>query len=822
MTKNKSDLMKKPLLLGCALIVSSFCGQSRAESGLSIPVTPWMEQDTAERFAPVDIPLQQISINDLQDAPALTTRNTKTPPIVSKPSALETLYSGRIVDELEQYGYDLFDTAADLEKQRLSMPAGTISSDYILSKGDTLDIIVRGQVNNQSQHIINNQGMLIVDDFTPLNAAGKSIEDIRTLLQAETGGMHNTQIYVSLSNVRQIGVLVVGHVKKPGRKNLTAFHTALDALSLAGGVDKTGSLRQIKLVRGGKSHMIDLYHLLMANGSGADKLLQDGDRLIVPPIGPTMAVSGAVKRTGIYELNARDKISLHQALALSGGLMTPGQSRYMKMEFTSNGEETIQEIATSKQRLFGDGSILMVAQSEQKQASAVTLSGHTRQPGTHDLKKSNTLSALINDSKVLGKDIYPLIGIVERIDANQLTKDLIAFSPRGVLKQQQDQKLKEGDIVHLFSMDEIRRLDPDHNTVNPLLHQASLNAAQSAIDEPIIAAFLTERSAFVRGAVRQSGAYPITKDTTLGSVLAVAGGMSLEANKESIEVTSRGHGRKTIDLKTTNPSDVKISAGDTVRVNQKFHKINDQSVMLLGEVNHPGRYDLMPGDTMLKLMERAGGLTEQGYADGAIFSRAAERKREQSRYKAQAQDLEMKLAASLQAVKDDKKPDMTQVSATQSLIAQLKSAQAVGRITVEADPASLTADPAQDILLEAGDKIFIPKRPLTVRVTGEVLSPAALQFKSGKDPLDYIREAGGTTYYADKDRAFVIYPDGSAQPLSISAWNHRTTMIPPGSMIIVPRDPKPFDFLESAERVSTMLANLAISGLYIEAIGDND
>jgi len=102
-----------------------------------------------------------------------------------------------------------------------------------------------------------------------------------------------------------------------------------------------------------------------------------------------------------------------------------------------------------------------------------------------------------------------------------------------------------------------------------------------------------------------------------------------------------------------------------------------------------------------------------------------------------------------------------------------------------------------------------------------VLSPAALQFKSGKSAMDYINEAGGTTYYADKGRAFVIFPDGSAAPLGISAWNHSNHLIPPGSTIIVPRDPKPFDFLDSAERVSQILANLAISGLYIEAIGDD-
>lgn len=814
----KTKFVTKPLLLSCAFLTLIAPSNAKAENSLSIPVTPWMEENTNTAPTP-KVALQPISLKDLEGIPEFKEQSEKE----VAPSTLENLYSNRIIDELSQYGYDIFDTALALESNRMSMPAGTVQDNYTLSIGDTLDIVVRGQINTRQKFTINNQGMLIIDDFSPIAAAGKSIKDIQLHLENETKTMHNTKAYVSLSGVRQIGVLVVGHVKSPGRKNLTAFHTALDALSLAGGVDKTGSLRQIKLVRGGKSYIIDLYQLLIANGAGADKLLQDGDRLIVPPIGPTMAVSGSVKRAGIYEIRRREKISLHQALSLAGGVLTPGQNRYMKMEYTNSGDETVQEVATSKQRLFGDGAILVVAQSEQKQASAVTLSGHTRQPGTHDLKKSKTLSDLINSDKVLGRDIYPLMGIIERRDANQLTKKLIGFSPRNILKKNHDETLKEGDVVHLFSMDDILSLDPEKSAQqNDLLVKASISAGKKkAIDDPMIASFLKERSAFIRGAVRQQGAYPITDKTTLDSILAVSGGMSLEANKENIEISSRENGRKAINLTSINPAKVTISAGDTIRVNQKFHKINDQSVMILGEVSHPGRYDLMPGDTMLKLMERAGGLTEQGYADGAIFSRASERKRERSRYQAQAQDLEMKLAASLQQIDKDKKPDMAQVAATQSLIAQLKSAQSVGRITVEADPSSLTADPAQDILLEAGDKIYIPKRPLTVRVAGEVLSPASLQFRSGKDPHDYIREAGGTTYYADKNRTFVIYPDGSAQPLSISAWNHSAAMIPPGSTIFIPRDPKPFDFLESASRVSQILANLAISGLYIEAIGDD-
>lgn len=779
-------------------------------------MAPWMHEDVSVE----EIGLQPLSVDDL-DGPIESADR----------SALEKAYSERIVDELSQYGYTIFADARPADAK----PTGTVNDDYVLSAGDSVDIVLRGQQNIRTTLTVDSKGLLILNDFPPIPAAARSLGDVRRDLETEAADMHNTQIYVSLSGIRQIGVLVVGHVTEPGRKTLTAFHSVMDALAEAGGIGKTGSLRQIKLIRDGKTYAIDLYYLLMKSGGRADMLLQDGDRIIVPPIGPTVAVSGFVKRPGIYEIRNGETLSLKDMLGLGGNVITPGKNRFLKLDYAPDGEETVQEVKDKKLRAFQDGSILMVSQAKAVKSEAVTLSGHTREPGARDLKKAQKLSDLITDAKVLGEDIYPLLGMIERRDARQLTKTLIPFSPHQVLKGAYEQKLAGEDKVLLFSNTQIRDLfKEDHQET--LLHEASLNTkgVKDAITDPLVKSFLEERASFIRGAVRVPGGYPVAEGTTLDNVLAVAGGLTLEANKSNIEVTSRllgqghqadgrsGTQRITVNMAHDNPEEIFIGAGDTVRVNQVFHRVEDQSVTLIGEVTHPGRYDLMPGDTMLSLLDRAGGLSPYAFPSGAIFSRASERKREETRFRAQARDLELKLAGALQSTDKDDKPDMAQVTAMQSLIAEMKDAKAVGRITVETDPGVLIGDPDQDILLESGDKIFVPKRPLTVRVAGEVLSPAALQFRKDKDSRDYIREAGGTTYYADRDRAFVIYPDGSAQPLNSSTWEHRAVMIPPGSTIIVPRDPKPFNFLEGAERISQILANLAISGLYIDAIGDDD
>lgn len=836
------SLLKKRLLfsaLACATIgmagVSAHGQQLASSMG-----TAWMEEDgqkeppaKSEIITPDDdeIVPKHLTVDDLEKlTDGKGAKKVSFAPVGDSP--IERMYTERAGEELQLFGYDLF--GAD-ESPSKNIPAGMVQDDYILSNGDKIDITIRGQENERKTYEINSQGQLVTDTFNTIAASGRTLGDIRKALEQEASTQPNLDLNVSLSGARQIDVLVIGDVTKPGRKTLTPFHTVLDALQEADGIKKSGSLRRIKLVRGGKSEFVDLYNVMMQGGAGGDIALREGDRIIVPPIGSTVAVSGAVKRPGIYEIRQGENLSTLEMLGMAGGVLAPGNNRFMRLALGSDGREVVEDVSEPGKRLFGDGGLLNVAQAKEKRSENVELSGHTREPGEHALQKARTLSELIKNQQVFGDSLYPLIGVIERHDKTSLTKTLVEFSPRQVIEKNSDMKLDEGDVVHLFSLEQVRNL-AQNVAKEPLLKNASYGGKDDEdkdIKDGAIASFLEERSAFVRGAVRQPGAYPVAAGTTLDSLLSVAGGTTIEANSDNIEVTSRmvpadedadasAANRQTVSLDQAKMLVIKIAPGDTVRVNQKFNRVEEQSITLLGEVRHPGKYDLMPGDTMMSLLQRAGGLTDIAYPDGVIFSRASERKQEESRYKAEARDLEMKLAETMRQDDKDKKPDPAQVSSAQALISQLKDARAVGRITVEADPSILTSDPEQNILLEGGDKVYIPRRPLTVRVGGEVLSPAALQFRKGKNADNYIDEAGGTTYFADKDRAFVVYPDGSAKPLSVSAWKQSINMIPPGSTIIVPRDPKPFDFLESAETISTILANIALTGFYLDDLHDDN
>ena len=742
------------------------------------------------------------------------TPTATTPAAPPNQSALESMYSRRAGQNLSQFGYDLFglpnietqDKLDTLARDETLMPMGAVQDDFLLHAGDELDIAFTGQRTDRGLYKVNSQGQILIPDLPPIPAEGRAIGQVRLSIQAAAQSLHNTEAYVSLSSVRQIGVLVVGHVKRPGRQTLTVFHTVIDALTGAGGIDKTGSLRQVKLVRGGKAMPIDLYALLIKGAPDSDLRLRDGDRLIIPPIGPTLAVTGEIKRPGIYEiLPGAQKLTLNEMLDLSGGVLAPGRNRFLNLEVTRGGHERISEIHDVTLPLFGDGGALMVQKGEEKRAGTIEISGHARRPGLYAIDETPTLANLLSTADILGPDAYPLIGVIERRDPDTLGKKLIAFPLRRVLRNEHDEKLEDGDKIHLFSDTDIRR--------------------EGGQPGDIIAAFLKEQSVTVRGSVRGPGLYPVAEGVTLKEILAVAGGLSVEADPSRIELSalSEDTGKpapapKRRMLSLTESETVTVHAGDAVRVNQKF-KRDSKTVLIIGEVTNPGRYDLLAGDTVSDLLQRAGGLTGDAYPDGAIFSRESERRAEEARFRAQAREMQAAIAAALE--QDSEKIGAGQIAEARALAMQLQEAEGVGRITVETDPATLQQNPELDMLLESGDRLYIPKRSLTVRVTGEVLSPVSLQFRKNKEAEDYIDESGGLTMNADKDRAFVVYPDGSAQPLDIS-WGGDDLFIPPGSTIVVPRDPEPFDFIQSAKDVSQILSNLAITALFINDVRDSD
>lgn len=202
-----------------------------------------------------------------------------------------------------------------------------------------------------------------------------------------------------------------------------------------------------------------------------------------------------------------------------------------------------------------------------------------------------------------------------------------------------------------------------------------------------------------------------------------------------------------------------------------------------------------------------------------MFTRAAVRAAERASYERVAARLNSHLAATLTSPPEGGKDPAQNVAMVRGLLAEMQGAAPLGRVVVEADPAVLQVRPELDLVLEGGDRLVIPSRPLHVMVAGEVLSPGAQQFASGATARAYVAAAGGTTQFADTARVYAILPNGQARPLGIAAWNVSAEPIPPGSTIVVPRDLEPLKPLDLAGALADVLSKLAISAASLAVIG---
>lgn len=342
--------------------------------------------------------------------------------------------------------------------------------------------------------------------------------------------------------------------------------------------------------------------------------------------------------------------------------------------------------------------------------------------------------------------------------------------------------------------------------------------------DPVLRSLMAEHAVIVHGAVRQPGSYPVEGQVRLEMLLTTAGGLTAQADANAIEIITPDpspasgtvtNERRVVSLQAANGMAAEIGRGEAVRVNPVFNDREAYAVLAQGEVKRPGSFEVVRGERLSSLIERAGGLTQEAYPAGAVFTRESARRQQAEAFTSAARNLDRELAMIL--MKPDP-PPAAQIAQARQLSDELRKAQPAGRITVEADPAMLAVHPELDVVLEAGDRIYFPKRSLTVTVAGEVLAPASLQFRSDKTGSQYLSEAGGLTQYADSSRIFVLRPDGSALPLRVSSWNHTATWIAPGSTIIVPRDPEPFEFFKFAQNLGSLFTQLSVSAAAVKVL----
>ncbi len=783
-------------------------------------------------------------------------------------SPTEAFYAARLppsLKPLQQFGYDAF----------LSLPGGGppavggLPDDYVLGRDDEVVVTLRGRVARTVAARIDRDGRLILPDLAPIDAAGRTLLDLRRDLAARLAReIPGTEAFVSVGGIRQILVFVGGEVARPGFQALTSLASVLDALAAAGGVKRTGSLRSIRVEGHGGARTVDLYGVLSGRGPAPDLALRPGDRIVVPPLGPTVAIAGEVGRPGIYELPpGLPVLPLVEALALAGDTLRPQGVRFLLQQFDASGRSAFAEIGPDRNLRRGD--LVLVLPALSALVGQVRLSGHVLLPQVRSRSAAGTVRRLIGDQRQIRPDPYLRYAAVVRVDPATRLKRIEAFDLGQVLAGQHDLPLADEDEVVILSRRDVAWLsgpvvqrvvrgEPPAEGECPALsriavlvasgperftHARSFGTIESGPsgcpdvfrDHPDLAAAALESSALLLGEVQRPGLYPLARDVTLAELLAVAGGVSETADLRNVELgrvltvegsTTAPIERLVLDISSRNFAGVRINPRDSVRFSRLFIDRDLGPVRLAGEFVRPGLYDIRRGERLSDLIQRAGGLTREAYPYGAVFTRESVRARQQEGFERAARDLELNLlqvaaGQSLSAPPGRGGIDLGDaIRAGRELASALRGAKAAGRMVIEANPVVLAARPDLDILLEPGDLLVVPKRPNDVSVVGAVLNPGALQFRSGLKAADYVAMAGGPQRFADLSRAFIVLPNGTTRPAALGSWRWSPgpEPIPPGSMIVVPQDPSPYESWGFIRDLGQVLSQLTISAAALAVI----
>jgi len=334
---------------------------------------------------------------------------------------------------------------------------------------------------------------------------------------------------------------------------------------------------------------------------------------------------------------------------------------------------------------------------------------------------------------------------------------------------------------------------------------------------------LIKKTARASGSFRRPHLYEMKSGESIKDLIFYAGGFTSGTSgvaKLELNTINSSSGKRELFPFSSNQDSFlsrEVFDGDSIKVFE-LNALESASIKVAGEVPFPGEYSIMKGDTLLDVIERAGGLTDQAYSIGAVFTRKDIASQQKLSFERTADFLEQAIADAITG------GNISQISGEafrpiSLLISRLRQTNPIGRLIIEADPIELKTDPFINLYLNDGDELFIPKRPSSVSVVGEVYSPTSHTFKANTAIKEYINSSGGLRQTADTSEIFIIQPNGES--IGVARLSGKSTNLMPGSTIVVPRNTRPFDWLVMAKTITPILANLATSAAAIAAFQDD-
>jgi protein involved in polysaccharide export with SLBB domain len=679
-------------------------------------------------------------------------------------SAVEepTVVSGKAV-----YGHDIFN------KKLLSFePNMNIATpqNYVLGPGDAVIVDIFGASQKSESQTVTPDGTIVIEGYGPIKVAGLTVAAAQNKLRSTLGSRYkSSKLNVSVGQTRTILVNVMGEVKAPGTYTLSAFSTVFHALYMAGGIKDLGTLRNIKVYRGGRLvTSVDVYQYILNGRLAGNIRLQENDMIIVGPYEALVDIQGNVKRPMIYEMRPTESVA--QAIKYAGGYTSEAYQKAIRLTRKSGDRFSVHTVGEFDMSAFKvtDGDEIQVESMIERYENMVEVEGAVFRPGRYEYgKQINTVRALVEA-------------------AGGLTED--AFTGRAVL----------------YRMKQDRTLETQSLDLGGIMSGALADIPLRNEDQLIIATLserASNRTVTITGEVFRPGTFPYSERETIEDLVLRAGGLTDAASYAKVDVSRRIRDPKALQsgqeisknysfslkdgLVVDGQPGFTLEPYDVVQVRRSPGFMDPRTVQVLGEVVFEGDFNLSKKNQRLSdLIKAAGGVTPEAYVKGARLERHLN------------EDERARIATLV------KTAQQTASSRDSISLEKIETAEyyAVG-INLEKALANPGGD--YDIVVRDGDRILVPEYNGTVRISGNVLFPNTVAYQAGKDWKYYVNQAGGFGQRSRKSHSFIIYQNGTVSQVGKGK-------VEPGCEIVVPQKGKrDMSALMQWVSIGTSMASLA-------------
>ena len=674
-------------------------------------------------------------------------------------------------DSLKVFGRDIFNNKLLSFEPNMNIAP---PQNYVLGPGDEVIVDIYGASQKSEQLTVSPDGEIIVPGFGPIHVAGLSVASAQSKIRSTLGSRYaSSSLKLTVGQTRSIMVNVMGEVKVPGTYTLSAFATVFHALYMAGGINDLGTLRDIKVYRGGKLiTVVDVYEYILNGRLAGNIRLHENDVIVVGPYECLVGIQGNVKRPMFYEMRPTESVA--QVIKYAGGFTGDAYKKAVRL-VRKSGERysvhTVEEFDMSSFKLT-DGDNITVDGMIERYENMVEVRGAVFRPGQFEL----------------GKQITTVRSLIE--NAGGLTED--AFTARGVLY-----RMKEDRTLETQSVDIAGIMDGTEADV-PLRNEDVLFVATQS-DR------MAERTLEITGEVMSPGIFEYAENTTIEDLIIMAGGLTDQASLAKVDVS-----RRIMDAQATSKvreiaktftfslkdglvmdggAGFRLEPYDVVHVRRSPAYSKARNITIIGEVNYEGSFTLPSKNMRLSdAIKMAGGITEEAYTRGA---RLVRQMNEEERARSEA------VQKAIRNVLTDRGDsiDWKKISDGNTYI-----------VGIQLDEALKNPGGDKDIFLRENDSIFVPEYMGTVKVSGDVFYPNTVSYTSGKDYKYYVNQAGGFGNRAKKSKAFIVYQNGTVAVVSKGAKPE------PGCEIVIPskKRKEPFNWAAVASVASSLTGIAAL------------